>query len=146
MSNLESEWNKNIGEPSYTKLVPAQLDLYTHESLHSKEIFSFNPQDLINQLQISAEQQVIGIDIGGSTISAARYTVVAGKLHEVYEYEGVKGRNEGVGFLDVLKEISKTAEENNLPVGLSIAGTLDGTKLKKNTATKIGRASCRERV
>jgi predicted NBD/HSP70 family sugar kinase len=109
-------------------LVPEQVERFTVEALQAKPVRSFDPQTTLHQLESGGEKTVVAVDIGGDKLIAWSYDVRSGLLLQLAEV-AVRRGDGGSGYLDGLEEVADLARRKILPVGISFAGPLDGTRL-----------------
>ncbi|HUZ53478.1 MAG TPA: ROK family protein [Streptosporangiaceae bacterium] len=70
----------------------------------------------------------MAIDIGGDKLIANMYSVQQGRL--VHEGSPMtKKRTGGAGYIEVLKDASDYARANSVPMGISYAGPIQGTRV-----------------
>lgn len=110
------------------KLVDSQVAQFTIESMQAIRTRTFNPHATLKSWSANGKTEVVAIDIGGDKLIAASYIVGQGGLTQ----EGkplVKRGTAGAGYIDVLEEVSSLARTKALPVGISYAGPVQGSKV-----------------
>jgi predicted NBD/HSP70 family sugar kinase len=88
----------------------------------------FDPRATLHALRVGGEKTAVAIDIGGDKLIWSSFGVRDGRLLQVSEGFVWQGDG-GSGYLDVLEEVADLARRDTLPVGISLAGPIDGTKL-----------------
>jgi predicted NBD/HSP70 family sugar kinase len=108
-------------------LIPEQIARFTRESLRARATRRFDPHLTQNVLVAGATSDILAIDIGGDKLITASYRIRDGELKP---NEPVVLQNEGGrGYVEYLEELASHARRNKLPVGISLAGPTEGTKL-----------------
>jgi predicted NBD/HSP70 family sugar kinase len=107
----------------------SQLAAYNAESLHVTPAGRFNTTEARGILRKSEGQQVIGLDLGGGKAFAVLFNVVDGRLVPDKATAVTVEDKTGADFLPLFEQVSKYAEENGIPVGVSCAGVIEGAKL-----------------
>ncbi len=109
---------------------PEQMARYTPESVFVRHAGFFDPSAALDRLHDPEIQgkHFIGIDIGGDKFVSQEYAIDNNTLSPQYNYgpysmEARKG--EEAKYLDFLEVLA----ESRMPVGLSIAGPVDGTRI-----------------
>lgn len=124
-NSVFNEWiNKEI------PLIPVtQLEKFKDfDSIDAQTIGEFSPSALESTLKERVGDKILGIDSGGGSIRGGVYIVGQdGNLNLTEDYSRSTQAENGEGFLSQLEEFSQYAKENNLPVGMSYGGPLDGT-------------------
>jgi predicted NBD/HSP70 family sugar kinase len=109
-------------------LLPAQLQRFTAPALRVEPRGTFHTAVAVAALGGSADAEVIAVEIGGDKIIAARFQPRDGTLKQTTKTL-LRVSNGGMGYLQVLEELAGQARAEGLPVGISVAGLTDGTKL-----------------
>ncbi len=110
------------------KLIDSQIAKFTIESLRAIRTRSFDPHATLHTLSATRGAGVVAIDIGGDKLIATSYNVRQGTLIQ----EGkplVKEGTAGAGYIDVLEKVSALARTRLLPIGVSYAGPIQGSKV-----------------
>lgn len=105
-----------------------QISLFTPESLHAKKAKAFNPFKSLQKLSNQEGFQTIVVDIGGDHIEIGVLRFHNGYPETDPEKQKILRSTSGTGYIDLLEEAAKLAQELALPVGISYGGPLDGTK------------------
>lgn len=109
-------------------LLHEQLQRFTLRSLRTKHVRHFDAHASLDGLGASDGQRIIAVDIGGDKLSACYFTVRNGAVERMTEALACRG-DDGVGYLAALAELSERARREAVPVGVSFAGPVDGTRL-----------------
>jgi predicted NBD/HSP70 family sugar kinase len=109
-------------------LLPDQLREFTIESLRAKRVRHFNPHALLSGLRASDGEKIIAVDIGGDKLSACYFIIRGGTVARAEEVLTCQA-DAGAGYLAALVAVSERARREALPVGISFAGPVDGTRL-----------------
>jgi predicted NBD/HSP70 family sugar kinase len=110
-------------------LLPEQLRGFTLESMRIKRIGYFNAHASLGELRASAGEKIIAVDIGGDKLSAS-YFMVRDGIVERAEGDLMSCRADGgSGYLASPVELSQRSRREAVPVGISFAGPVDGTRL-----------------
>jgi len=115
-------------QTSGMSLIPAQIARFTRTSLRAVKTRDFDPRATLQTLNAAAEAHVIAVDIGGDKLIASRYAITKGVLRRVGAGK-IRERTAGAGYLDALEEAAAQARADGLPVGVSYAGPIEGTKV-----------------
>ncbi len=104
-------------------MISSQLDRFTLESLHAKRVRTF---ELSNAFSLLGKKMptVLAIDIGGSKTNIARYDILNGSLHTF----GEQIEQDPGQYALLLKSQAQMAKEKDIPVSISFAGPIDGTR------------------
>lgn len=107
-----------------------QIDKFSDfDSIHAAITGEFSPSDLAEKLSQKVGSKVIGIDSGGGSIRGGVYRIEPdGSLATTSEYSEKTEAENGEGFLSLLERYAAYARENNLPVGISYGGPLEGSR------------------
>jgi predicted NBD/HSP70 family sugar kinase len=109
-------------------LLPDQLREFTMESLRAKRVRHFNPHALLSGLRASDGGKIIAVDIGGDKLSACYFAVRGGTVKRAGDVLSCQA-DAGTGYLAALVAVSERARREAVPVGISFAGPVDGTRL-----------------
>jgi len=110
-----------------------QLRRFTRETLRAKQAGTFDI-GLLNK-KIGQGKRVIALDLGGSNLRYAEFTV--GSNMELCKTEAFTFSSEnGEKYLNFLRDVGEFAQENSLPVGISTTGIVEGTRLRSSTHLK----------
>src|SRR4051812_8629392 len=104
-----------------------QIDIFSKENLHSKELASFNPFKSSEILQECENSLVIVGDIGGDSVEIGKLIIKDG-YPSVQSDQKVLESSGGSQYVEVFEEAAELARKYNLPVGISYGGPLDGSK------------------
>ncbi len=122
----------NSAEPTTTPYpetfsdLQEQVQYITQESLHLSEVGPFDPT--LAFLDNKVGQKVVAIDIGGDKIAATEKTVGEDKrLHEGTTLRSGR-RKHGENYLAVLENLAYQVHGAEIPVGISYAGPISGTR------------------
>ncbi len=126
-SNSVSE-NENLTSPDLLSRSSSQIEFITRDSLHVRRIEEFNLRSFKSNLMESEGARVFGVDIGGDKIAGQIFIASKGGVESEGEAMTQKGEN-GNGYLNFLEEVAQKAMTQNLKVGISVAGLLEGTVL-----------------
>jgi predicted NBD/HSP70 family sugar kinase len=105
-----------------------QLQGFTIHSLRAKRVRRFDPLGSLVGLRAANGKTIMAIDIGGGELSAAYFVVRDGDVRRTADIVAL-ARDGGMGFLTALRQLSELAKRDRLPVGVSVAGPVDGTRL-----------------
>lgn len=108
-----------------------QLLLFTPEALRVRQALIFNSQVALETVNGTIGRQVMAVDIGGDKITRAIYHVGSnGKLNTIDEK--TSNSQNGTGYLEILEGIALEAACKRMPVGISVAGVVEGNCLREN--------------
>src|ERR1700733_1991269 len=110
------------------ELLPDQLRAFTIDSLRAKRVRHFNPHTLLSELRASDGGKIIAVDIGGDKLSACYFMIRSGTVTRAEELLTCRA-DAGTGYLAALLAVSERARREAVPVGISFAGPVDGTRL-----------------
>lgn len=109
-------------------LVDSQIARFTPASLQAVKTRDFDPQATLQTLSAADEAHVMAVDIGGDKLIANRYAIRHGVLHRVGAVQ-IRERTAGAGYVDALEQTAELARADGLPIGVSYAGPIEGTKI-----------------
>jgi predicted NBD/HSP70 family sugar kinase len=109
-------------------LLPDQLREFTIEGLRAKRVRRFSPQALLSGLRASDGGKIIAVDIGGDKLSACYFIIRGGTVTRAEDVLTCQA-DAGTGYLAALLAVSERARRESVPVGISFAGPVDGTRL-----------------
>ena len=109
-------------------LSDAQIARFTRASLRATRARDFDPKATLQTLTAVDEVRVMAVDVGGDKLIASRYTVGHGTLRRSGK-AWIKERTAGAGYVGVLEQVAEAARAEGLPVGVSYAGPVDGTRV-----------------
>src|SRR5690349_1810151 len=109
---------------------PQQLGLFTPESIHATEKGVFDLPQTEEKLKELEGKSSIGVDLGGDKIASQIFKAQEGRTEASGDQKRHMADN-GQGYVTFLEEVADRAMKEELPVGLSVAGPLEGTKLHK---------------
>ena len=102
-------------------LVSEQLSKFTRESIGAKEAQPI-------EIALPEGQSVLSVDIGGDSLVAAVVSVINGRLERGRNVVNVVGSKLGRDYLRRLEWAASYAKQYRLPVGISFAGPVAGSK------------------
>jgi predicted NBD/HSP70 family sugar kinase len=106
--------------------IQAQADIFTEASLHVRKLGEFDPSpDLLHD---KVGQHVMAVDIGGDKVQAAEYEITSDNHLRLFSGLRSGSRKDGKDYLSVIESIADQAHADNLPVGISFAGPVEGTR------------------
>ena len=108
--------------------LPEQIERFTFVALRAKPVRSFDPQATLDLLRDGGEKSVLAADIGGDKLTSWAYEVRNGHLLQVAEVVATRGDG-GAAYLDGLEKVAELARSQMIPVGISFAGPIEGTRL-----------------
>jgi predicted NBD/HSP70 family sugar kinase len=108
-------------------MVDAQLARFTPASLQAVESRRFHPGAALQTLRANHGAEVVAVDIGGDKLVTAPYAVDRGALVP-QAAPVVKRSSAGVGYLEMLEEAARSAGGRGLPLGISYAGPVRGSR------------------
>jgi predicted NBD/HSP70 family sugar kinase len=108
--------------------LPEQLRKFTIESLRAKRVRHFDAHESLSGLRASDGEMIIAADIGGDKLSASYFVVRDGTVERAKDLLSCQADG-GAGYLAALVELSERASREGVPVGISFAGPVDGTRL-----------------
>jgi predicted NBD/HSP70 family sugar kinase len=126
MSVNVSAYNR-LANREIPDLIPAQIERFTAEALQAKSVRSFDPHATLDQLRNGGEKSVMAVDIGGDKLIALSYRVRDGLLVQLAEVLFRQGDG-GSAYLEGLEDLAALSRHERLPVGVSFAGPIDGTR------------------
>jgi predicted NBD/HSP70 family sugar kinase len=109
-------------------LLPEQLQKFTIKNLRAKRVRHFNAHESLSDLRANDGGKIIAVDIGGDKLSASYFIVRAGRVEHAKDVLSCQADG-GAGYLAALVELSERASREAVPVGISFAGPVDGTRL-----------------
>lgn len=117
-----------LNQRAVPALLPEQLRRFTAKALQARSVRRFDAREVLAGLQARDGSAVLAVDIGGDKLSASYFSVREGDVHRVSDVLTRQG-DDGVGYLDALREVGEFARRERLPVGISFAGPTEGTRL-----------------
>lgn len=122
----------NTATPLTQKPIPTileeQLALFTRDAMHATEVGQFNPAATSQALTEKAGQQLVAVDMGGDKIVANLFEVQNGTLQKLPGLDLALKSHHGEGYLEILEQAAAYAREHSIPVGVSYAGLMEGSK------------------
>jgi predicted NBD/HSP70 family sugar kinase len=109
------------------RLRQGQVERFTLHSLRATQVRSFDPQGALSLIRSGRERTVLAIDIGGDKLVWSLFATRKGILEQT-DQGGVTRSESGGGYLAVLEDLASLARRDQLPVGISFAGPVDGEK------------------
>ena len=125
---FESLGNSSRERTGMSCFVPEQLRRFTKETLRARPVRPFDVQEVLRRIHLCKGMTVLAVDIGGDKITAADFSVLHGRVELSNHVLTVQGDN-GVGYLAALREVADSAQRRGIPVGISFAGPISGTRL-----------------
>lgn len=110
------------------ELLPEQIQRFTLRTLGARPARSFDPRAALCALHVGGPRIVIAVDIGGDKVTTASYEVHDGQLVQRAEVL-IRQGDDGSGYLAVLEDLAEQARREGLTVGISFAGSTNGTML-----------------
>lgn len=110
------------------KFSEEQISHITLENIHVKDNGFFDLSKSSNIIQNNEGRKVYAVDLGGDKIESQIFRVNDGQIEGVNKPHVNKG-HQGYGYMSFLENTADEAFQKNIPVGLSIAGPLEGTRL-----------------
>jgi predicted NBD/HSP70 family sugar kinase len=119
---------QSLGWSAVPGLLPDQIGRFTMQALRARPVRPFDPGQALNALRILEGASMLAIDIGGDKLVAERFAICDG---EIAQAETILTRHgdHGVGYLAALQEVAEFAWTSRIPVGISFAGPVSGTRL-----------------
>ena len=115
--------------PLRADYVPAQIHLYQSNHLLIHDVLAFDPEQAVHG--IASSVGVMAIDLGGDKVRSAQYSFTKGATS--VDSQSVHQALRGAGYLDFLQDRAAEAERLGLPVGISAAIRLDGSRVLRTT-------------
>jgi predicted NBD/HSP70 family sugar kinase len=109
-------------------ILPEQVQRFTLETLRARSVRRFSARLAVEVLQASTGKKLLALDIGGDKLSASYFRVRDGGMAHVGN-EFSRHGDGGVGYLQMLRDLSEDAQRECIPVGISFAGPTEGTRL-----------------
>lgn len=106
---------------------PEQLQKFTLEGLRTEKIGYFDPPRVLSLLRKPSGTTFMAVDLGGSKVSIQEFSVHNKGLVQASK-PVIYHNSAGNGYLSVLEEAATRANAENIPVGISFAGPVSGTK------------------
>ena len=72
---------------------------------------------------------VLAVDIGGDKLIASRYEVQGDRLCRTGKQHITEGEGDGVGYLNALEKLAEEAQADDIPIGVSYAGPVQGSRV-----------------
>ena len=110
----------------FSALAHEQVSLFTRESIRAKPSMTFDTGLLRERLE-NGNHRITAIDIGGSKITSAVFTINQDSSANTDEVT-LQSRN-GEGYLNFLQEVGQKSDKQSMPVGISVGAVIEGTKL-----------------
>lgn len=115
--------------PMESTIMQRQVDLFNLTSLNAREAYPFRPEFVDGIVEMSNNNLLLAIDIGGDKIETRVFLANNGILHDMNETTMFRSRN-GVGYLSFLEGIAHSlVTKPTMPVGISSAGLVEGAHL-----------------
>ncbi len=109
---------------------PDQMKRYTPDAIFARHAAAFNPAhalEILNRPDLQGSA-VLGIDIGGDKFQSQQYRIMDGRLSPDIHTQGskiVSSKENQDKYIEYLKKLWATG----IPIGLSIAGPMDDTRI-----------------
>jgi predicted NBD/HSP70 family sugar kinase len=117
------------GRVGASGLAPEQLQRFTKDSLRARPVRPFDVEQVLDMLRLRDGMTVAAVDIGGDKITTADFTVRKGRVESSGHTLVAQGDN-GIGYLEALRAVSDSASRRGVPVGISFAGPIMGTRVE----------------
>jgi len=117
-----------ITEKPVPKINTEQLSLFTQNAMHTTNAGTFELAEASRALAEKSSQQLVAIDMGGDKIVANLFTIQDGQLRKQPELDLLLKSRHGEGYLTILEQAAHFATERAIPVGVSYAGIIQGTR------------------
>lgn len=105
-----------------------QIKQFTKEKLQTQESITLNFEDIQQFLTSQRSTTVMAVDVGGNKIDASLHTIGNGRIERQYIEHAPQGESNGDNYLHFLERVAQSAQEKNIPVGISFAGPVTGSK------------------
>lgn len=115
-------------ESPLSRVIKQQAALFSGESLRAQKVDSFDVSRTKELVELAEGRTAIGLDFGGTSAKRDTYTLRSGRLRLIGSEE-LRAPN-GEGYLEFLINAHKKALESGLPIGVSIAAPMEGTRFK----------------
>lgn len=120
--------------PRITEQFSAQLRLYTPDTLRQRRIDPFNPSHAREIIRRFEGKNVDTVDIGGDKSVRIRFTARGGLLVPHTEsVRRIESHETGAGYVPFLEDAQREAARDGVPIGISTAGKVEGTRLAEYT-------------
>lgn len=126
-------------------LEESQLEKFTSDGLHARGVGRFDAGVAYQTLRTRDNHTVVAIDIGGDKLESATFTLKEGVLIPSSHNKNIIPSLGGRGYLALLEELAKTVNAQNIPVGVSFAGPVDGTKIVQGPNVPVFEAELRQK-
>jgi predicted NBD/HSP70 family sugar kinase len=117
-----------LAERQVPALVCQQIERFTLESLQAKPVRTFDAAAALHTLRRGSQTNAIAVDIGGDKLVWSSFEARDGLLLQP-EIGSVSQGDGGSGYLQVLEHVADIARRKMFPVGISLAGPTDGSRL-----------------
>jgi len=124
----EGDENMHLANKELLPFSQEQFSWIVKEHIHEKEVGQFELLSAEEVLRNSEGKKAYAVDMGGDKIAGQIFEAVNGRMSAIGEMM-VNKSNEGKGYVAFLEEVARLAMKQEIPVGLSVAGPLDGTVL-----------------
>jgi len=114
-----------------------QLSAFTLDSLRAKPVMNFSLQELKAKMKTIEGTQVMGVDIGGSKVTAATFVARNGSLQKEPDSLKILVKKGGEDCLPFLENLAQESSAESIPIGLSTTGIVEGTRLTKASRIPI---------
>lgn len=126
----ESDENEHLLHRDLLPVSEEQLSYFSIENLHQQTVGKFDLLKAEEKLRNSDEKMAHAVDMGGDKIVAQIFQATNGRMSAIGEIMSSKSTG-GKGYLSFLEEVADQALKKNIPVGISVAGPIDGTVLRE---------------
>src|SRR5260370_10545474 len=118
----------SLGSRAIPALRPEQVRRFTPGSLRAKPVRRFDLEEVLSGLHALEGRTVLALDIGGDKIAASYYLICGGAIRDAGNVLTRYG-NGGSGYLDALIQLAELLSQRMIPVGISFAWPIDGTRI-----------------
>lgn len=106
----------------------SQLEEFSYEKIHAKLVGNLDLNNALSKIQENDGKMVYAVDMGGNKIAGQIFQASDGGIEERGELM-IDRSGQGEGYVEFLEKAADIALKNSLPVGLSVAGVLNGTHI-----------------
>jgi predicted NBD/HSP70 family sugar kinase len=105
-----------------------QLAGFSAESIHAVELQQFDGVQALQRLKALEGTRVLAADFGGDKGVTKLFVIQDGRFVLSDEYEDYVQGDKGAGYLQSLEKTAAFASAQNIPIGVSWGGPLNGSK------------------
>lgn len=120
---------RTLAELALPEIIDSQIAEFTPESVRVRATRSFDPRSWLAALRSHAGAMVLAVDIGGDKLIASRYVVAEDRLCRTGPPHITDGAGGGIGYLSALEDLASMAKADNIPIGVSYAGSVHGSRV-----------------